>query len=319
MKTATRHAAQKRRPHRYSLTRLFKQHRAAAFASWHKLTHAPLSSGLTVLVIAIALALPATLFVILNNAASLTGGLKDSSTLSLFLKQSVTPSQLQQFETTLKLKPEIAKIHYISPQDGLKALQAQGDFSDALDALSKNPLPGVIEVTPGIGVRTPYDLTLLVSTLKQYPTVKFVQFDQQWIARLTAIVNFVERGTSMLFGLLALAVLLIMGNTIRLATQQQRKEISVYQLLGASQTYIRRPFLYTGLWYGVLAGVGASIIVSVFWWLVSAPLQKLLNLYQSNYHLQGLSLSSSVLLIMLSMGLGFLGAWFAVMRELRYQ
>ena len=139
----------------------------------------------------------------------------------------------------------------------------------------------------------------------------------QWVRRLYAIMNIVERGVQILGFLLALAVLLVVGNTIRLAIQNRRKEIVVMKLIGGTDAFIRRPFLYTGFWYGLFGGIIAWLLVSFTMLSISNPIEKLTTLYQNQFELNNISFQTTLMLLIISILLGLAGSWFAVGRHLR--
>jgi cell division transport system permease protein len=192
----------------------------------------------------------------------------------------------------------------------------QSGFGDALKFLDENPLPIVLSVQPIVDQAQPVALAQLLKTLQQEKFVDIAQLDLQWVQRLYAILDILRRGVWIIGGLLALAVLLIVGNTIRLDIENRRAEIEVAKLIGASNAFIRRPFLYTGLWYGVLGGVMAWLLTTVALLLLDEPVRRLSSLYQSGFELSGLGLGNTFSLLALSCALGLAGSWLAVGRHL---
>lgn len=296
----------------------FIRHIQVFFYSLGQLSRAPISTLMTCMVIGIALALPAGLDTLLKNAQQLSGGWESTAQISVFLKKKITEKQALNLKADIQYWPNVISVHYISREQALKEFQALSGFGDALKALNSNPLPSVLIVKPKLSSSKSEKITqqLLnkLSTLRQ--TDKAL-LDMQWIRRLYAIMNIVERGVLILGLLLALAVLLVVGNTIRLAIQNRRKEIVVMKLIGGTDAFIRRPFLYTGFWYGLFGGIIAWLLVSFTMLSISSPIEKLTTLYQNQFSLNHMSFSTTFILLALSIFLGLIGSWFAVGRHLR--
>lgn len=296
----------------------FIRHIQVFFYSLGQLSRAPISTLMTCMVIGIALALPAGLYTLLKNAQQLSGGWESTAQISVFLKKKVNEKQAKNLRLDIQRWPNVISVHYISREQALKEFQALSGFGDALKALKSNPLPSVLIVKPKLLSGNNENLTQqLLDKLRNLRQTDKAQLDMQWIRRLYAIMNIVERGVLILGVLLALAVLLVVGNTIRLAIQNRRKEIVVMKLIGGTDAFIRRPFLYTGFWYGLLGGVIAWLLVSFTLLSISNPIEKLTTLYQNQFSLNYMSFLTTVLLLLLSIFLGLIGSWFAVGRHLR--
>jgi len=235
--------------------------------------------------------------------------------LSLFLKPEVSQNQAEQIAERLRLHPEIAQIRVISRQQALDEYKQLSGFSDVLASLQSNPLPAVLVIQPRSN--SPNMAKTLVSELEQDAAVEIAQFDMRWLKRLFAIMAMVQRGISILAALLALAVLLIIGNTIRLAIYNRRDEIEVNKLFGATDAFIRRPFLYSGLWYGFTGGVIAWLLLQISFWALQTPAKQLVALYYSDYQIVVLNLDETLFLLLAGTLLGLGGAWLAVSRHLR--
>jgi len=296
----------------------FIRHIQVFFYSLGQLSRAPISTLMTCMVIGIALALPAGLYTLLKNAQQLSGGWESTAQISVFLKKKVSEKQAQNLKFEIQRWPNIISVHYISRDQALKEFQALSGFGDALKALNSNPLPSVLIVKPKLlSGKNESSTQDLLNKLRGLRETDKAQLDMQWIRRLYAIMNIVERGVLILGALLALAVLLVVGNTIRLAIQNRRKEIVVMKLIGGTDAFIRRPFLYTGFWYGLLGGIIAWLLVSFTLLSISNPIEKLTSLYQNQFSLNYMSFLSTILLLLLSILLGLIGSWFAVGRHLR--
>ncbi len=296
---------------------LLLRHLQVFFYSLGQLSRHPLSLLMTAAVIGIALALPTGLHVLLQNAQQLSGRWDGSAQISLFLKKSVSDRQARNLARQLRQRDDIAKVSYISRAQALKEFQQQSGFGDALKALKKNPLPSVLVVRPSLTHSRPEQTAVLLKQLRSNIRVDVAQLDMQWLKRLYAIMDIVRRGVLVLAGLLALAVLLVVGNTIRLAIQNRRNEIVVMKLIGGTDAFIRRPFLYTGFWYGFFGAALAFIMVYTALLLLSGPVEKLTQLYHNSFELSRLDLDTALVLLVSGVMLGLVGSWLAVGRHLR--
>ncbi|HET9031639.1 MAG TPA: permease-like cell division protein FtsX [Dokdonella sp.] len=291
-----------------------RQHRQSFQASLRRLLIRPWSTALTVLVMGIALALPLLLFVMLDNARSLSGGLREARDFTVFLKTSQSIEAAQKFSEELGKRADVAATSLRTPEQGLTEFRQLSGFSEALDVLEDNPLPSVIVVTP-----QRLESTLeppLLAELRSDPRVDMVQYDAEWRKRLSAILGFGERAMLSLTVLLGLATLLVVGNTVRMDIQTRGEEIAVVQLMGASDGFVRRPFLYAGLWYGVLGGILAVLAVGIVELVVRAPLLDLMASYQNRFSLHGFGWCVAMMVISASALLGWLGAWIVSTRHL---
>lgn len=273
------------------------------------------ASLLTVLVIGIALALPTGLYVLVKNLDTLASSWHQSVRISLYLKQEVSADQGQHLADDLAGESGISNTRFISADQGLRQFKQASSFGAALDALGSNPLPGVIEVTPKAAL-PPAAVGQLVHRLSQHGEVDHAALDQAWLRRLTAILALISRTCWVIGALLSAAVVFIVGNTIRLDIENRRQEIEVMKLLGASNAFIRRPFLYSGVWYGLL---GAIVALGVLWscyLALEAPLSTLIASYQGELGLRGLDRNEGMLLLAAGIGLGWLGCAITVNRQL---
>jgi cell division transport system permease protein len=310
------HPARKGPQKNSKLVSYLSHHLQMFIASLGYLSRQPVSTLMTSAVIAIALALPAGLYVALDNISQLSAGWDSSTRISLFLKQDVDLKQAEKFATSLRQSKEIENVIIIDRDKGLKQFQSISGFGDAIEFLDENPLPHVITVQPVVEHQHPERVIHLVEALQQANQVELAQLDMQWVKRLYTLLDVARRGVWIIGSLLGLAVLLIIGNTIRLDIQNRREAIEVSKLIGASDAFIRRPFLYTGLWYGLSGGLLAWLLIAVSLGIMAEPVQQLAALYHSSYELSGLNYSNIITLIMISCGLGLGGSWLAVGRHL---
>jgi cell division transport system permease protein len=295
----------------------FGNHLRVSLASLGRLYAQPAATMMTAAVIAIALALPVGLYIALDNVGKLSSDWGGSTQVSLFLHTSANKTDAQKLMKRLKKHKNIKNVEIIDKEQGLKQFRETSGFGDALKYLDNNPLPIVLVVSPKIAKNQPDKTTQLVKELGKNKLVELAQLDVQWVKRLYTLLEIANRSIWVISTLLAFAVLLIIGNTIRLDIQNRREEIEVSKLIGASDSFIRRPFLYTGLWYGIIGGILAWTITFISLILIENPVHKLASLYQSDFHLSGLGFGNTLLLILISCALGLTGSWIAVSRHLK--
>ncbi|KXJ47439.1 MAG: permease-like cell division protein FtsX [Cycloclasticus sp.] len=286
------------------------------FASLGRFSRAPFNFMMTVGVIAITLSLPSGLLVSINNLKSLSGQVDLNNNISLFLNQSVNLEQATQLTTSLANNEKITQAILINKNAALEEFRQYSGFGSAISVLEDNPLPHVIQITPIATFNNPVALKSLVDELKQQNDIQLVQMDMGWLDRLNGILNIAQRGVSIITILLGLAVLLIVSNTIRLELQNRQDEIDITRLVGATRSFIMRPFIYSGFWYGFLGGVFACILVNLAIWLIDGPASSLANLYNSAFNLTFMPFSHAMLWILFSIFLGISGSWIVVSRYL---
>lgn len=284
-------------------------HAQVLFSSLGRLIHKPSSFAMTVIVLALALTFATGFYLIVANMQQLTGTLEDSSHVSIFLKQHVTDDQGRRLAAQLEEQPNISQVVFISRQQALQEFKQYSGFGEALDALDSNPLPNVIQVLPENTLTDDNLIQELIVKLEQLPEVDFVQMDMAWLKRLQALMRLANTGVLILAVIFALGILFITGNTIRLELQKSHEEIHIAQLVGATHGFIRRPFLYSGFWYGFFAGVIAWIMVSLVVFLIQQPLEELSELYDEQLAMRFLNFKETLMLLIISVSLGVAGAW----------
>ncbi len=272
---------------------------------------------MTAAVIGIALALPAGLHVLLQNVQQLSTGWEGTAQMSLFLKQGVPEKRIQSLAGELRSWDGVAEVRYISREQALAEFRELSGFGEALDSLDENPLPAVLVLRPTAEAAKPAQMELLLGRVQKLEPVDLAQLDMEWVRRLSGIIEVGKRGVLLLGGLLALAILLVVGNTIRLTILSRRQEIVVTKLIGATNAFIRRPFLYTGFWYGLMGAVLAWLLVAILLGLLRAPVNRLSFLYNSEFSLGGLDLETVMVLLGSGVALGLLGSWLAVGKHLQ--
>ena len=290
----------------------FAHHLYVWFFSLGQIARTPLPSLMTAAVIGIALALPTGLYLLLENVQYISRDWGGAAQISLFLNKNLTEAQVHKLAEQLLQRQDIATIRIITPAEALEEYRTLSGFGEALSALKENPLPPVLVVQPATPQTDFTASEAVLDSLSQLKEVEVAQFDMLWLKRLYAMIEIVRRGIWILASLLSLAVLLVIGNTIRLSIYNRREEIEIYKLVGATDAFIRRPFLYVGFWYGLFGGSIAWLLVNLSFWLLQAPVKKLTALYYSQFELVTLDLVSSSVLLLTGALLGLAGAGLAV-------
>ena len=290
-----------------------EQHLYSLFSSIGRMMQRPWATALTVGVMAVALVLPLCLAILLANVERLSGSFREAREVSLFLAPDADAGATDALARTLRADPQIAAVVVRTPEEGLAEFRQMADFADALALLAENPLPPVLVLTPGPQI----DPLALSERLRALPSVDFVQHDAQWRARLSAWLDFGRRLAWLAATLLGVGVLLVVGNTVRLDIQSRAEEIQTVQLLGATDGFVRRPFLYLGAWYGLLAGGLALIAAALAPAMLQAPVGQLVESYGSRFELHGLGWRAMLLTLAGAVGLGWGGAWLAAGHHLR--
>nr|VFK31103.1 MAG: cell division transport system permease protein [Candidatus Kentron sp. MB]VFK34556.1 MAG: cell division transport system permease protein [Candidatus Kentron sp. MB]VFK76876.1 MAG: cell division transport system permease protein [Candidatus Kentron sp. MB] len=293
------------------------RHLQVVFSSIGQLIRTPVATLMTGTVIGIALALPAGLYVLLENAEEISRRWEGAAQISLFLKIDKTDNEARALAAELRKHPELARVEVITRSQALLEYRQLSGFDAVIDALDgENPLPAVLVLYPAPSYSSLIAIQRMLDQLEQRDEVESAQFDLQWLKRLYTMMEIVERGILGLAVLLGFGVLLIIGNTIRLGIWNRRDEIEIAKLFGASDAFIRRPFLYTGLWHGLLGGLIAWIFIALFLGFLSEPISELATLYHSSA--PSILLGIDMLLTLLAAGamLGLSGSWLAVGRHL---
>ncbi|CAM3605716.1 permease-like cell division protein FtsX [Parendozoicomonas haliclonae] len=295
---------------------LWRLHRQFGRESLQRLLATPAASLMTVLVLGIALALPAALSLTLENLKTVAGNSNvTSARISLYLENQVSEKDARRMREDLLKDSGIAAAVYISPTQGLAEFEKYSGLGDALRLLDSNPLPGVIEVEASDS--SPLAVSNLQNRLKRVDGVAELRVDSEWLKKLNAIVTLGDRILTGLSVLICLAVLLVVGNTIRLLVVNRRDEIRVIKLVGGSDGFVLLPFLYSGFWYGLAGGVLCWLIVACLWLAVSGPASDLATLYQSTFRPEFPGLNMTLLLIGGGAFMGVSGALLSSWRQLR--
>jgi cell division transport system permease protein len=292
-------------------------HLQALFGSFGRLARHPLATLLTLLVIALALALPSALRLFVINAEAATGNFANAVDVSVYLKTDVPVAKAQQLAQAARGRHEVASVTLISADQGLADFREYSGFGDALTALKDNPLPHVLHVRPRAESSSAAALESLRHYFSAWPEVDLVQVDSQWVMRFNAILEVLRRLLVIAAALLGVGVLAVVGNTIRLEIDGRRAEIEVTKLVGGSNSFVRRPFLYTGVLYGLGGALLAWAIIAAVVLVLGEPVAKLARLYGSRYLVHGLARDDVGILLGAGAVLGWLGAWISAARHLR--
>lgn len=289
-----------------------EQHAWSLVSSLGRFFQRPFATLLTVGVMAVAMALPLALGFALANLERLSGSVQASREIGVFLRTDVDAAAADALAAQLRKRADVAAVAVKTPAEGLAEFRQMSDLADALALVDENPLPYVLRVQPGAG-----DESALARDLSALPGVELVQHDATWKRRLGAWLDFGRQLAWVMGGLFALGVLLVVGNTVRLEIGARRDEIAVLQQLGATDGFVRRPFIYLGAWYGLAAGLLALGLLALAAFLLQPGLASLIGSYGSTFRFRGPDVLSVVVIMVTTTALGWLGAWLASGHHLR--
>ena len=279
-----------------------------------RLAHQPIASSLNVIVIGIALSLPAGFYLGLNNLQTFSRQLSSDPQVSIFMANDASASETAAVEQRLKANPDIGRVEFIGRDQALARLRRSAGLADVLANLGRNPLPDAFVVTARSN--HPATLEALHAQARTWPKVEHVQLDAEWARRLDAALNIGRVLVTLLAGLLAVALVAVTFNTIRLQILTRRDEIEVSKLIGATNPFIRRPFLYFGALQGLAGGLAAWAIVTLAVLVLNIQLEDLMGLYGASFKLNWPGPDETMILLAFSAVLGWLGAWLSVSRHL---
>lgn len=286
-----------------------------AVGSLGELWRTPFASMMTIAVLGLSLTLPATLYVVVKNSQAVGAQWDNPAEITVFLQKSLSEQQVQTFARRVELMDEVDRVQHISRDEALREFRDYSGFGSAIDYLETNPLPDVLVVTPSRDHSGANRAAQLQRQLAGEQEVSEAKLDQDWIERLHALIRLVEDALGALALLLCIAVVLIVGNTIRLGILNRRDEIMIMKLVGATNGYIQRPFLYTGAWYGIIGGLIAWLATFLLIWWIRAAVLRVTELYDSQFRLQGLNFNELLVLWGIAVSLGLVGSWIAVRRH----
>jgi cell division transport system permease protein len=300
-----------------SINSYFARHAQVLVGSLGRIVHQPFATLMTMGVIAVALALPLFLSLLLQNARIATGNWNQAYDLSVYMDKKASAARVQSLAKQLKARSDVAAVRIITADQALAEFRNDSGFGKALEALSDNPLPDTLVVTPTLTASTPQGTETLKNAISGLSDVQTVQIDSEWVKRLHAMLDLLRRVVLLTGGLLGVGIVLIVSNTIRLDILNRRAEIEVMKLVGASDGFTRRPFLYSGIWYGLGGGLLALILVAIASTVLARPVAQLAFLYGSDFRLEGLKLVAGWGVLSLAVALSWLGSWLAATRHIR--
>jgi cell division transport system permease protein len=300
-----------------SIGAYFSRHAQVLIGSLGRIVHQPFATLMTMGVIAVALALPLFLSLLLQNARNATGNWNEAYDLSVYMDKRAGGARAQALAKQLRLRGDVATVRIITADQALAEFRSDSGFGSALDGLADNPLPDTLVVTPSLASSTPQGTESLKTAIAGMSDVQTVQIDTEWVKRLHAILDLLRRVVLLTGGLLAVGIVLIVSNTIRLDILNRRAEIEVMKLVGASDGFTRRPFLYTGIWYGLGGGLMALVLVAAASTVLARPVAQLAFLYGSGFSLEGLKMITAGAVLGLSVALSWIGSWLAATRHIR--
>src|SRR5580698_9472269 len=295
----------------------FSRHAQVLIGSLGRIVHQPFATLMTMGVIAVALALPLFLSLLLQNARIATGNWNEAYDLSVYMDKKAGAGRVQSLAKQLNARGDVAAVRLITADEALAEFRNDSGFGKALDVLRENPLPDTLVVTPTLTASTPQGTETLKAAIAAMSDVQTVQIDTEWVKRLHTMLELLRRVVLLTGGLLGVGIVLIVGNTIRLDILNRRAEIEVMKLVGASDGFARRPFLYSGIWYGLGGGLLALLLVAVAAGVLGRPGNELERLYGSQFHLEGLNFTTAASVLGIAVGLAWLGSWLAATRHIR--
>lgn len=297
------------------LIRAVLTHVRQALTSLGELWRSPLWALITVAVLGISMTLPTTLHLLVKNVQQVSRSYDQSFEISLFLKNDASSTDIATLVTLLQGDNQVAQVRLIDKAAAMTEFKQQSGFGEALAFLDQNPLPDVLLVTPKLN--QPAAAEALMHKLEKERFVELAKLDISWLERLAALMNLMQQAVYTIAVLLLSAALLVIGNTIRLSIMDKKAEIEVMKLVGATDAFIQRPFLYTGIWLGVFGGFLAFVVVELMLWWLQGAIATVTQLYQSDFVLNSLSLQEFGYLMLIAVTLGLVGSYIAVRSHIK--
>ena len=292
------------------------RHANTSIGAIGRLLRQPFASLMIILVIAVTLAMPAAINLVVKNARAVSGSWQNALDFAVYLKQDLSVSEAEGLGRLITQRADVDGVDVITAGEALSEFKELSGFGAALDQLPDNPLPHTLVVRPSAG-NTSESLFLLQEEIGNLPETDFVQADTEWVQRFHAILDIVRQAIAIGATLLGVAIVVIIGNTIRLDIENRREEIEVTKLIGASNGFVRRPFLWTGFWYGLFGGLLALALVRYGLFMLEGPVARLAGLYQSNIVISSLGIEESAAIVGIGIFLGLFGSWLTTARHMR--
>ena len=291
------------------------RHASTAVGALGRLSRQPLASLMIVLVIGVTLALPAAINVVVKNAQTVSGSWDNALDFSVYLKADISVDAAKGLAIIIAQRADVSSVDLVTADEALIEFKRQSGFGDALNQLGENPLPHALIMRPSPS-NTSASMILLQEEIGNLPEADLVQVDTEWVQRFHAILDIVRQAIAIGSALLGLAIVVIIGNTIRLDIENRREEIEVTKLIGASNAFVRRPFLWTGFWYGLFGGTFALLLVQYGLFLLKGPIARLAGLYQGNITVANMGVAESAATIGAAVFLGLFASWFTAARHM---
>ena len=293
----------------------FADHFRQGINSLGELYRIPFASLMTIGVLGFSITLPSTLYIMVENTEQVTQQWQQASEISLFLREDIYDTQAQQLIGRLSTWNEISSVTFVSPEQGLEEFQRLSGLGEALNYLNKNPFPPVVLVVPTSKHASPAAAGILLDKLRKEREVDIGKLDIEWLERLYGLLAIAKELVFLLAVLLFFAVVLIIGNTIRLNILSKRDEILVMKLVGATDAFIQRPFLYTGFWFGFLGGLMAWLTVTFILLWIGWSLDDFTQQYQIKLDITGLNMQALGFMLLMSVFLGLMGSFLSVQKH----
>ncbi|PHM37076.1 cell division protein FtsX [Xenorhabdus mauleonii] len=277
----------------------------------------PLATLLTIMVVAISLTLPSVFFIVWKNVNQAVVQWYPVPQLTVYLDKSLDDNSAEQVIAQLKDVDGVKSVNYLSREDAVNEFRAWSGFSNALDLLEENPLPAVAIVSPELNFQDSKALMTLRDRVEQIKGIEEVRMDDSWFARLTALTSLIGRIAAVIGILMVVALLLVIGNSVRLSISSRRETINVMKLIGATDGFILRPFLNGGALLGILGAVFSLILSSLLVWKLSNIVTEVASVFGTSFKLYGFGWDEALLLVLISGMIGWIAAWFATVQHLR--
>lgn len=292
------------------------RHASTCVGALGRLFRQPFASLMIILVIGVTLALPAAINVVVKNAQSVSESWSNALDFSVYLRRGLSVGEAEGLVRLIGQRADIESVDLVTADEALVEFKQQSGFGAALDQLGENPLPHALVVRPDPG-NTSASLILLKEEIGNLPEVELVQVDTEWVQRFHAILDIVRQAIVIGSALLGIAIVVVIGNTIRLDIENRREEIEVTKLIGASNAFVRRPFLWTGFWYGLIGGLFALALVQCGLYLLKDPVAHLAGLYQGRISVVSLGINESLAIVGAAVFLGLFASWTTAARHMR--
>jgi cell division transport system permease protein len=298
-----------------------RRHSYSFFSSLGALFKHRIGTMMTVLVLGIAILLPLGLYIALENLDRLDLQQDEWGAISVFIQPGTSDEAVRSFSDDVEARPSVSSVELVSPEQGMSEFRESSGFGLSLELLDENPLPWVLMINPAVTGGDPAPgtgaLGPLMAFLEKRPEVQSVQYDHKWLQRLGRMLELGRATVAVLTFLFSLAVVVVVANTIRLDVAARAEEIEILALVGAGNSFIRQPFLYSGLWYGMMGGALAAVLMKICLFYLGGPLTSLIDSYGHGVSIYGMGTSNLLILVAASGLLGMMGAWVSVQRYLR--